>query len=164
MNVLAIDQGTSATKALLVGPGRRGPRPRRSPGARCAAPATAAPRPDPAELLASVLAAGAQALAAAGAPAHAVALANQGETVLAWDRPTGRPLSTGDRLAGPPLGRDLRAPGRHRRTGWPAITGLPLDPYFAAPKMTWLRENRDHRRAWSPPPTAGCWRGSARGT
>jgi glycerol kinase len=22
-----------------------------------------------------------------------------------------------------------------------AITGLPLDPYFAAPKMTWLREN-----------------------
>ena len=22
-----------------------------------------------------------------------------------------------------------------------AVTGLPLDPYFAAPKMTWLREN-----------------------
>ncbi len=22
-----------------------------------------------------------------------------------------------------------------------ALTGLPLDPYFAAPKMTWLREN-----------------------
>ena len=32
VNVLAIDQGTSATKALLVGPGGRGARPRRGPG------------------------------------------------------------------------------------------------------------------------------------
>ena len=93
MNVLAIDQGTSATKALLVGPGGevlgRGEVPvrTRSVGADGV-------EADPEELFESVVAAGRQALAAAGgAPAHAVALANQGETVLAWDRRTGKPLS-----------------------------------------------------------------------
>ena len=92
MNVLAIDQGTSATKALLVGPGAevlgRGEVPvrTRSVGADGV-------EADPEELFDSVLAAGRRALAAAAAPAHAVALANQGETVLAWDRSTGRPLS-----------------------------------------------------------------------
>ena len=92
MNILAIDQGTSATKALLVGPGAevlgRGEVPvrTRSVGADGV-------EADPEELFDSVLAAGRRALAAAGAPAHAVALANQGETVLAWDRNTGTPLS-----------------------------------------------------------------------
>ncbi|MBV8432373.1 MAG: glycerol kinase, partial [Solirubrobacterales bacterium] len=93
MNVLAIDQGTSATKALLVGPGGevlgRGEVPVRTrsvPGGGVEA--------DPEELFGSVVAAGAAALGAAGgAPAHAVALANQGETVLAWDRATGAPLT-----------------------------------------------------------------------
>ena len=88
MNVLAIDQGTSATKALLVGPDGevlgRGEVPvaTRSVGADGV-------EADPEELFGSVVAAGARAPAAA----HAVALANQGETVLAWDRATGAPLS-----------------------------------------------------------------------
>ena len=139
MNVLAIDQGTSATKALLVGPGAevlgRGEVPvrTRSVGADGV-------EADPEELFDSVLAAGRRALAAAGAPAHAVALANQGETVLAWDRGTGRPLSPAivwqDRRS---AGVCARLAGRGAELA--AITGLPLDPYFAAPKMTWLREN-----------------------
>ena len=140
MNVLAIDQGTSATKALLVGPGAevlgRGEVPvrTRSVGADGV-------EADPEELFESVAAAGRQALAAAGgARAHAVALANQGETVLAWDRRTGRPLSPAivwqDRRAS---GVCARLAGRSAELT--AITGLPLDPYFAAPKMTWLREN-----------------------
>ena len=45
-----------------------------------------------------------------------------------------------DRLAGPQVGGHLRAAGGPRAE-LAAITGLPLDPYFAAPKMTWLREN-----------------------
>ena len=139
MNILAIDQGTSATKALLVGPGAevlgRGEVPvrTRSVGADGV-------EADPEELLDSVLAAGRQALDAAGAPAHAVALANQGETVLAWDRSTGRPLSPAivwqDRRSGGVCARLA-----DRAAELAAITGLPLDPYFAAPKMTWLREN-----------------------
>ena len=139
MNILAIDQGTSATKALLVGPGAevlgRGEVPvgTRSVGADGV-------EADPEELFASVLAAGRLALAAAGAPADAVALANQGETVLAWDRGTGRPLSPAivwqDRRSGGVCARLA-----DRAAELAAITGLPLDPYFAAPKMTWLREN-----------------------
>ncbi len=92
MNILAIDQGTSATKAILVGPGMQvlgtGEAPVRP---RATADAVEG---DPEELYASVLAAGQAALAAAGARPDVVALANQGETVLAWDRQTGRPLTT----------------------------------------------------------------------
>jgi glycerol kinase len=140
VNVLAIDQGTSATKALLTGPGGevlgRGEVPvrTRSVGAEGV-------EADPEELFGSVVAAGRRALATArGAPAHAVALANQGETVLAWERRTGRPLSPAivwqDRRSGSVCARLA-----DRAAELAAITGLPLDPYFAAPKMTWLREN-----------------------
>jgi glycerol kinase len=95
---------------------------------------------DPEELFGSVVAAGKAALAAAGAPAGAVALANQGETVLAWDRATGTPLSPAI------VWQDRRAAAvcerlADRAAELTALTGLPLDPYFAAPKMTWLREN-----------------------
>lgn len=138
MNILAIDQGTSATKALLVGPGQHvlgtgevPVRPRADGDAI---------EVDPDELLSSVLAAGQAALAAARASADAVALANQGETVLAWDRNTGRPLTRAigwqDRRSAIVCAR-LSADGERLAD----ITGLPLDPYFAAPKMTWLREN-----------------------
>jgi glycerol kinase len=139
VHVLAIDQGTSATKAVLVGPGQevlgRGEVPVRVRHAGADGVET-----DPEELYASVIAAGAQALAAARAPAHAVALANQGETVLAWDRRTGRPLTPAI------VWQDRRSAGVCQRLAGSAarlaeITGLRLDPYFAAPKMTWLREN-----------------------
>ena len=143
MNVLAIDQGTSATKALLAGPGGevlgRGEVPvrTRSVGADGGSGVEA----DPEELFASVVAAGRRALAAAGGvTASAVALANQGETVLAWDRRTGRPLTPAI------VWQDRRSAGvcarlADRAAELTALTGLPLDPYFAAPKMTWLREN-----------------------
>lgn len=137
MNVLAIDQGTSSTKALVVAP---------SGAVLGSAAVEVAPRAgaggaveqDPDELLASILAAGRRALEAAGAPAGAVGLGNQGETVLRWDRSTGEPL-------GPALSwQDGRAEAVTRELAGHAeelagLTGLPLDPYFAAPKMTWLR-------------------------
>jgi glycerol kinase len=138
VNVLAIDQGTSATKALLVGPGQQVLGTGEAPVAtRASGDAVEA---DPAELLESVLAAGRQAVAAARAPAGAVALANQGETVLAWDRRTGQPLTPAI------VWQDRRSASVCERLAGQAgclaqITGLPLDPYFAAPKMTWLREH-----------------------
>ncbi|MBV9093680.1 MAG: carbohydrate kinase [Streptosporangiaceae bacterium] len=139
MNVLAIDQGTSATKALLVGPGGAVLGAAEVP-VRTRSVGTDGVEADPEELFGSVVAAGARALAAAAAPAHAVALANQGETVLAWDRATGAPLTPAI------VWQDRRAAGVCRRLAGraeelAAITGLRLDPYFAAPKMTWLREN-----------------------
>jgi glycerol kinase len=139
VHVLAIDQGTSATKAVLVGPGQqvlgRGEVP-----VRVRAVGPDGVEADPEELYASVIAAGSRALGAAGTTADAVALANQGETVLAWDRHTGRPLTPAI------VWQDRRSAGICQRLAGSAdrlaeITGLRLDPYFAAPKITWLREN-----------------------
>ncbi|MFI6700827.1 FGGY family carbohydrate kinase [Streptomyces sp. NPDC050509] len=138
--MLAIDQGTSGTKALVVDP---------ADGVVAVAEVPVTPvhlpgggvEQDPEQLLASVLEAGRQAVdQAGGRPLRAVALANQGETVLAWDRRTGRPLSPAivwqDRRS-EPLCTDL-ADARE----WVAQrTGLVLDPYFSAPKMAWLRAN-----------------------
>lgn len=137
--VLAVDQGTSGTKALVVcpergvlGAGFAEVRPRYLPGGLVEV--------DPVELYDSVVAAGRQALAEADADVVALGLANQGETVLAWDPATGRPLtdalvwqdrraeSVCDELAG--HAEELRH-----------LTGLPLDPYFAAPKMAWIRRH-----------------------
>jgi glycerol kinase len=136
MRVLAIDQGTSSTKALVVEEDG-------SVLADAAVPVHprslggGAVEQDPQELLDSITAAGRAALEAAGVAVGAVGLANQGETVLRWDRGTGRPL-------GPALSwQDRRAVDVTRELEAHAdrlveITGLPLDPYFAAPKMAWL--------------------------
>jgi glycerol kinase len=92
VNILALDQGTSATKALVV-------RAEGTIAAMAERPVRSDSRApghveiDPAELLASVRDAGRAALDEAAEPVGAVALANQGETVLAWDRATGLPLS-----------------------------------------------------------------------
>lgn len=137
MNILAIDQGTSGTKALVVAPdgavlGRSAVAVSPVPG-----PAGAVEQ-DPQQLLDSMLTAGRGALADAGAPAGAVGVANQGETVLRWDPVTGEALgpaiSWQDRRSAE-VTRDLAAHAQRLE----ALTGLPLDPYFAAPKMTWLR-------------------------
>jgi len=139
MNILAIDQGTSATKALVISPDRgviasaeAEVRPRYGPGGSV--------EQDPAELLDSVINAGRQAVRIAGETIGAIGIANQGETVLAWDRGTGKPLT-------PALGwQDRRAQTTCDELGQDlevlkARTGLTLDAYFAAPKMRWLRDN-----------------------
>ncbi|MFF4503140.1 FGGY family carbohydrate kinase [Streptomyces sp. NPDC001401] len=137
--VLAVDQGTSGTKALVVcpergviGTGFADVHPRHLPGGLVEV--------DPEELYRSVLDAGRWALAEAREPVVALGLANQGETVLAWDPATGRPLTDAlvwqDRRAATvctelaPHDQELRE-----------LTGLPLDPYFAAPKMAWIRRH-----------------------
>jgi glycerol kinase len=136
-NILAIDQGTSSTKALVVGDGGEvlgeG-----SASVHPEAKGGGAVEQDPQELLESIVAAGRAALAAGGVTVEAVGIANQGESVLRWDRESGKPfgpaLSWQDRRAAP-IARELESHA-DRLT---EITGLPLDPYFAAPKMTWLR-------------------------
>jgi glycerol kinase len=141
VTVLAIDQGTSGTKAIVVDPD----------GGVCGvAEVPVHPRyldgggveQDPAELLESVLAAGRAAVAEAARPIDAVSLANQGETVLVWDPATGRPLTQAI------IWQDRRAEALcaeladHRET-LSTRTGLVLDPYFSAPKMAWLRRNAE---------------------
>jgi glycerol kinase len=137
--VLAIDQGTSGTKAIVV-----------DGAGTVLSTAEVALRPqylgggaveqDPEALYDSVVAAGRRALEVAGVPVGAVALANQGESVLAWDPATGRPLTP------VVVWQDRRAEEwcrRHaaHRDRVHALTGLELDPYFSAPKMRWLRDS-----------------------
>jgi glycerol kinase len=139
VNVLAIDQGTSATKALVLGPGNEVLGSAEEP-VHPRSTADGGVEQEPEELYRSVVGAGTAALAQARAPVQAMALANQGETVLAWDRRSGRALTPAivwqDRRSSGVCQRLSASAGRLA-----AITGLPLDPYFAAPKMTWLREN-----------------------
>jgi len=139
-NVLSIDQGTSSTKALVVSDGREVLGEGNAP-VHPQAGAQGAVEQDPEELFQSIVDAGRAALQAAGAPVAAVGLANQGETVLRWDRESGRPLGAAlswqDRRA-VSVTRELEPQG-DRLT---ELTGLPLDPYFAAPKMTWLRREQ----------------------
>lgn len=137
--ILAIDQGTSGTKAVVVDDFGR---------VQALAEEVVTPsylpgggvEQDPAALLDSVLTVGRRALEAAGGSVDAVALANQGETVLAWDRSTGQPLSQAI------VWQDRRAETVTTALAGQADeiaqrTGLVLDPYFSAPKMRWIRDN-----------------------
>ena len=83
MAILALDQGTSGSKAVVVD----------DDGVHAVAEhpihpeylANGGVEQDPMELLGSLLRAGKEAVAKANKPIEGVALANQGETVLAWD-------------------------------------------------------------------------------
>ncbi|MDP9905561.1 FGGY family carbohydrate kinase [Arthrobacter bambusae] len=137
--VLSIDQGTSGTKAVVVDGGGKilglaehAVRPHYLPGSGV--------EQDPQELLDSVLETGRAAVAQSGALIDIVTIANQGETVLAWDPATGKPLSNmivwQDRRA-----ESICAGLADHRDEFASRTGLVLDPYFSAPKQAWIRKN-----------------------
>lgn len=133
---ISIDQGTTSTRSLVV----------EDDGsiaiAKSITHAQHYPNPgwvehDAEELLANVIAC----LDAAG-PATAIGLSNQGESCLAWDAETGKPLSpvivwqddrTSDAI------EKLRADGK--ASDVLARAGLPLDPYFSAAKFRWIIDN-----------------------
>lgn len=136
--VIAIDQGTTATKVFTLdaegGFTSIMARPHRQHR----------PHPewvehDPEELVAGIVAG----LAAAG-EGRAIGLANQGETVVAWDGETGRPLYNAI------VWQDARTRAfidRLKADGSEALTlaraGLPLDPYFSASKLRWLLDHAE---------------------
>jgi glycerol kinase len=138
MAVVAVDQGTTSTKsAVLSEEGRL--QPAAQHGHRQAHPRDGWVEHDPRELLGNVrrcLDAAAQA-----GTVDAIGIANQGETVVAWDAASGEPLHpaivwqdnrTRARVEA------LKAEGAEELTL--ATAGLPLDPYFSATKIAWLLE------------------------
>ena len=141
--MLAIDQGTSATKALIVAEDGEVLSLAEAP-IRVRAGADGAVELDPEELWQSVIDAASEALTTAGnPPLQAIGLANQGETVMAWDRSSGR--SVGQAI----VWQDRRSEVvcERLREHAPFLTehtGLELDPYFVAPKIVWLREQVGH--------------------
>lgn len=148
-HILAIDQGTTSSRAILF-------------DERLAIVATAQeefpqhfPRSgwvehDPDDIWSSVAATGRAAIERAGLSPEdiaAIGITNQRETVLVWDRATGKPLGNAivwqDRRTSV-LCAELRAAGHE-----PMVTertGLLLDPYFSGTKLRWLLDAHEGAR------------------
>ena len=138
--ILAIDQGTTNSKAVLVS--EKG----EIVGRGSAPVGISYPKPgwveqDPRRLYASVCEAVDACLKAAGPDVviEAVAISNQRESVTAWDAEMGDALgplvSWQCRRTAPDCER-LIAEGHLDRVQ--ALTGLPLDPMFPGSKFRWL--------------------------
>ncbi len=147
--VLAIDQGTSSTKAIAVDVAG-------TIIGRVTRPiAQAHPRPgwveqDAEEILESVRATLGELAGRFAGRVAAIGLSTQRESAVAWERGSGRPV-------GPMLGwQDRRTTDRAKALGESGhaedvrrITGLPLDPMFSALKIGWLLDSIDADRARS---------------
>ncbi len=71
-----------------------------------------------------------------------IGIANQGETIVAWDKETGKPVYNAivwqdDRTK--KITEELKASGAEALTQHKA--GLPLDPYFSASKFRWILDH-----------------------
>ena len=142
--LLALDQGTTSSRAIVFDLEGR-------PLAVAQEPFEQHfPQPgwvehDPMEIWHTQLATARAALEQAGisaAEVAAVGITNQRETVILWERESGRPVSRAI------VWQDRRTADyteKLRREGHEAVvkekTGLVLDPYFSASKLAWLLED-----------------------
>jgi glycerol kinase len=147
--VLAVDQGTTSTRAMVFGhDGRVVAADQREH--RQIFPRAGWVEHDPMEVWENTRLVIGGALAAANLDASAIAavgITNQRETTVVWDKATGLPIANAivwqdtrtqrlcDELAG-----DI-GPQRYA-----AKTGLPLATYFAGPKIRWLLDTVDGAR------------------
>lgn len=140
MRVLAIDQGTTNTKAVLVDEAG-------AILARASAPLrTAYPRPGWAEQSASDIWTSVQAVISHIATSHgtpdAIAIANQRETLVIWDADTSAPICPAPIWQ---CRRTAEATARLIAEGHDpdvvAATGLGINPLFPASKLGWVLEN-----------------------
>ena len=140
--ILAIDEGTTNTKAFLVDSAgsivKEAARP-----VSIAYPQPAWVEQDAAEIWQTTLAAAAQVLEGVSPrELAAVGVTNQRESVLAWDRATGQPLGpciTWQCHRSAPFCAELRQRGLTDTIY--RLTGLTVDPMFSASKARWLLEH-----------------------
>ncbi|MEY4159528.1 MAG: glycerol kinase GlpK [Pseudomonadota bacterium] len=141
--ILVLDAGTTSVRAMLFT--RRGEvRHMAQHALNQHYPAPGLVEHDAAEIWDKTLAAARQVVADVGGPGRitAIGIANQRETIIAWDRQSGAPLARAlvwqDR-------RTAQACSVLKQQGHePAVqaqTGLLLDPYFSATKARWLIDN-----------------------
>ena len=146
-SVLAIDAGTSGVTALVIGA-------EGTVNSRGYAEFTQRfPRPgwvehEPEDIWSATLSACRTALAGAPQPPVALGITNQRETSVLWDRrslrsPRPAIVWQDRRTAG--ICTRLRDAGHEERVR--ELTGLRLDPYFTATKLTWLADQDEP--AWS---------------
>jgi glycerol kinase len=142
--IVAIDQGTTGSTALVMGTdGRVLGRANREFPQHFPAPGWV--EHEPTEIYDSVLGALDEACAqAALGPDQiaAVGITNQRETTLIWERATGKPIHRAivwqDRRTAD-VCQALREQGHSSRVQ--SKTGLVLDPYFSATKIAWLLDS-----------------------
>ncbi len=141
--ILVLDEGTTSTRAMLFELGGK------LAGVAQRDITQHYPRPgwvehDAAEIWEKTLACAQEMVEQAGGADRisAIGITNQRETVVAWDRETGEPLSRA------PVWQDRRTASRCaelRGDGHEPFvqeaTGLLIDPYFSGTKMHWLVEN-----------------------
>lgn len=137
--VLAIDQGTTSTRAVVYDAAAQ------SIGSAGRELTQYYPQPgwvehDAEEIWASVVDVVPRAIAAARIEARqltAIGLTNQRETVVLWERDSGKPVTRAivwqDRRT-----EDFCQAHRAQETWLRERTGLVLDPYFSATKIRWL--------------------------
>lgn len=148
--ILAIDQGTTSSRAILFDKfGRKHGLAQQEFTQYF--PADAWVEHDPDELWQSVLQCCQTMLAQAAANGDTVVgigITNQRETTLLWDRATGEPVAPAivwqDRRTSAQC-EALRAAGHEPAIS--AATGLLLDPYFSATKLAWLLDSQPDLRA-----------------
>ena len=138
--ILAIDQGTTSSRAIVFDAGG---------DIRAVAQREFAqhyPRPgwvehDPEEIWRTTVSVCREALDAAG-PVAAIGITNQRETTLLWDRDSGEAIHPAivwqDRRTAPHCAA-LEAEGRGAL--FEEKTGLRLDPYFSGTKVAWILDN-----------------------
>jgi glycerol kinase len=149
-HLIAIDQGTTSTRAMLFDSGLV-PRAGAQQELRQIYPAPGWVEHDPEEIWSAVVGTVREVLAKGGLAAKDVAgigITNQRETAIVWDRSTGRPIHNAivwqdRRTAGACAA--LRTAGHEAAVT--AKTGLLLDPYFSATKIAWLLDHVDGARA-----------------
>lgn len=145
--VLAIDQGTSSTKCLVLDRAGEVVAEGSAPlGETCPKPGWVEQNPE--AIWQSVADAVAATLAAVDpASIAAVGFSTQRESLLLWDKQTGKalsPLLSWQDQRTSDLARSIGTPDVRRRVR--EISGLPLDPMFSALKARWLLDAFDPRR------------------
>ena len=142
--ILAIDQGTTSTRAILFGPDLL-------PVAQSQQefpqhfPQSGWVEHDPEDLWRTTVETCRE--AARGATPAAIGITNQRETAVIWERDTGRPIHPAI------VWQDRRTSGvcgQLKKEGCEAMvaerTGLLLDPYFSATKFPWMLDRVDGAR------------------
>lgn len=150
--VLALDQGTTSSRAILFD--RSGmPIASAQREFRQIFPRQGLVEHDPVEIWVSQRDVAREAIGKANARASdiaAIGITNQRETVVLWDRATGEPIANAivwqdRRTAG--QCDELKSRGLEARVS--ERTGLLLDPYFSATKVRWMLDNVEGARARS---------------
>lgn len=142
--VLALDQGTTSSRAIVFDDGGNKRSQVQIPLPQIF-PATGWVEQDPVVMWDNQLVCARRAIAEAGVSPEDIAalgITNQRETAIVWERASGRPIHNAivwqDRRTADSCERLLEAGqgGMVRQK-----TGLPIDPYFSATKIAWILDN-----------------------